>query len=1291
MNRSNSRIKQQKKSTNSQSRNNSRQILEKSKTQTRNIKIDKQDKLIVNAKKGVNVGKRTGQQIKKKETGLNYDGTERLSDYFAQQDGLSIDSDQNEIVSDNFEQQKGDLKVSSISDLQDDSQIIQLFNNKRDSLEFNLSPEQSLYDRKSIDGNQQSKKLRNQQNQIQAENNNLFETSKKNVNKSDRRKESSLGLKSFTSNLLEIPSTNNRKTSSFRLQRSQNSKYRNSIALSSIPKISRFSGRINDNGSDVSSDRLDDFELLGQLSNLPPELVAKSIQQGTSLDDTPFTKNIEDFEITLSESEISQQNQQSNSIFRDDRRKSENQNNRQKNFNEQNIGLDDEEEEEEEIQQLLKQNKQIISQISQRKKMNNSNSFNSYLLDISESKIYNKSDKKSNNVYDFGKISPIQEINTQQSNKNEDSFRKNKNEMANKSLDNFMEIVNPNKQNLNEKKQMQSEQYNEVRGQQNENEDFILSKNVPNKNNQKQENQQNLKMLKPNQMLDEKEEINQNFQYKKNQRNNKKKQLQETQDMSVEDQVDIQIQAKNKQQKIKQLKKNRVSLDSSDISLQIKEQSDSANQSKNLETNEELQKKLLIDQYIKQKRGSTDFQFSNQQENNQKRISGFNNQQKITLNQQENQLNQNENNDLKQLEKNEITQNVQNTKLKNANLEQNKNNQEKNNSNQNEINVNQREKNSNQKEKNSDLLDNCIVQQVNNENINVENKLSLPPTMKVDSDQKQNYEYDLNSHSYNVDNDLNMEVMQNQSYFEQQGSHLQIVEQEISFEKNKQSSQNKKMDVENEGVIDQFNLPEENLIRRKAGRPKRKRITPQKLRNNSQSAQESDVETEVSNDSIQGKQNNKKQKKKSQNNSQVSSVSSQTSTSKQLKKIIRKQSQKNNSKQILQQYEDFYAKGFQNKIEVEVKAETSSFGKDGRYPVRNRIRPLVSWRERAVYGKEGLLYIITDQSLEKLDYVNYTVPGFSDVREPRLHKKNNKKAINKNTSQSYKSLDQIKEEEADDTEMLKNTESQKYEKNEKESAGTKKLSNRNSNFSSDKRIKSKSQQRKSLERGRSEDDDDDDDEIPSQKKNQKNKNTKNHQNNIPEKSKSQSPLSKAQLKSPLDQKNQNFKDKKNQPRQRSSESSVDNNDSKLQKQDQKNKQQTQRKEKHVEEKFNKRDQVDLDFIQNLFSLEKISQYNIKIFESSTNILKFSLALNPGLEIQCQKTKYAIEVKVIECSWKKLLICIEDSTNYLKQDDKKLIKKDQYFSLKYKEKENSKNCQLLITIFKNQLNSKSSKS
>ncbi|KAL4471086.1 hypothetical protein ABPG72_006467 [Tetrahymena utriculariae] len=1282
MNRSSSRIKQTKKSASSQSRNHSRQTLEKSKTQTKNNKFDKQEKLIVNAKKGVNVGKRTGQQLKKKETGLNYDGTEKLSDYFAQQDGLSIDSDQNEILSDNFENQKGDLKVSSISDLQDDSQIVQLFN-KRDSLDFNLSPEQSLYDRKSIEGKQQSKKLSNQLNKNQGENSNMFETNQKNNKKSDASKESSLGLKSFTSNLLEIPSTNNRKTSSFRLQRSQNSKYRNSIALSSIPKISRFSGRMNDNASDVSSDRLDDFELLGQLSNLPPDLVAKSIQQGTSLDDTPFTKNIEDFEITLSESEISQQNQYSNSQFKIDKRKSQIQSYQKQNFNEQK--LDQDEEDEEEIQQLLKQNKQIISQISQRKKTNNSNSFNSYLFDISESKIYYKSDKKNNNMHDFGKISPIQEINTQQSNKNEDSIRKYRTEAVNQSLNNFMEIVNTkksNKDNQIQKQQMQQE-YDQVVGEQYENEEFILAKNIPNKNNNHQENQQNLKMLKPNQILEEKEEINQNlnFQYKKNQRNHKKKQSEEAMEMSVENQADIKIQAKDKQQKLKQLKKNRKSLDSSDISLQIKEQGDSVNQSKNMESNDELQKKLLIDQYIKQKRGSTDFQFSNQQENNQKRNSDFN-QLKSTLNQQESNNIQKEN-ITKQLEKNDTSSNIQNQKLQNFDNIQNKLNSDKNNLNKKESNVNQKE---NQEEKNLDQQENCLVLQVNNENVYVEKKLSLPNSIKIDSDQKQNNEYDLNSHSYNIDNDQNMEVMQNQSYFEQQESNLQRVEYQISNEKNKQSIHNKKMDVENEGVVDrdQINLSVEYQIPRKVGRPKRKRITPQKFRKNSQSVNESEIETETSNDTIQDKQNNRKQKKQSQNNSQVSSISSKRSSSKQLKKIISKKSQKNNSQLILQQYEDFYAKGFQNKIEVEIKAETSSFGKDGRYPVRNRIRPLVSWRERAVYGKEGLLYIITDQSLEKLDYVNYTVPGFSDVREPRLHKKNNKKLINKNISQSHKSLDQIKEEEeADDTEMLKNAESQKHEKNEKESVGTYKLSNRNSYQSSDKRIKSKSSSRKSPNR-------EEEEEISSQKKDYKNKSTKNQQKNIIEKSKSQSP-SKAQLISPQNKKNQNFKDKKNQSRQRPNDSSEDFHDSKLQIQDQKNKQQVQRKEKHIEEKINRKDQIDLDFIQNLFNLDKISKYDIKISESSTNILKFNLLLNPGSEIQCQKSKHSIEVKVIECAWKKLLICIEDATNYLKQDDKKVIKKDQYFSLKYKEKENSKHCQLQITVFKSQQSSKSSKS
>ena len=60
-------------------------------------------------------------------------------------------------------------------------------------------------------------------------------------------------------------------------------------------------------------------------------------------------------------------------------------------------------------------------------------------------------------------------------------------------------------------------------------------------------------------------------------------------------------------------------------------------------------------------------------------------------------------------------------------------------------------------------------------------------------------------------------------------------------------------------------------------------------------------------------------------------------------------------------------------------SEGENFGKEGRYPVRKRIRPLLGWCERAVYGKQGLLYIIADSSTDNLTSVNYRIKDFSNV------------------------------------------------------------------------------------------------------------------------------------------------------------------------------------------------------------------------------------------------------------------------------------------------------------------------
>ena len=51
--------------------------------------------------------------------------------------------------------------------------------------------------------------------------------------------------------------------------------------------------------------------------------------------------------------------------------------------------------------------------------------------------------------------------------------------------------------------------------------------------------------------------------------------------------------------------------------------------------------------------------------------------------------------------------------------------------------------------------------------------------------------------------------------------------------------------------------------------------------------------------------------------------------------------------------------------------------------MRKRIRPLLGWCERAVYGKQGLLYIIADSSTDNLTSVNYRIKDFSNVPQSR--------------------------------------------------------------------------------------------------------------------------------------------------------------------------------------------------------------------------------------------------------------------------------------------------------------------
>ena len=96
--------------------------------------------------------RRTGDEVKKINSGLNYDGTEKVDDYFRKQVRLSLESESDIEGS----EEKGSMKkssklvgemnrlsVSSLSDCEDESYIARIeAQRKRDSLsDFGLSPE----------------------------------------------------------------------------------------------------------------------------------------------------------------------------------------------------------------------------------------------------------------------------------------------------------------------------------------------------------------------------------------------------------------------------------------------------------------------------------------------------------------------------------------------------------------------------------------------------------------------------------------------------------------------------------------------------------------------------------------------------------------------------------------------------------------------------------------------------------------------------------------------------------------------------------------------------------------------------------------------------------------------------------------------------------------------------------------------------------------------------------------------------------------------------------------------
>ena len=96
--------------------------------------------------------RRTGDEVKKINSGLNYDGTEKVGDYFRKQARLSLESEsdieedaENESLKKSIKlvRETNRLSVSSLSDCEDESYIARLeAQRKRDSLsDFGLSPE----------------------------------------------------------------------------------------------------------------------------------------------------------------------------------------------------------------------------------------------------------------------------------------------------------------------------------------------------------------------------------------------------------------------------------------------------------------------------------------------------------------------------------------------------------------------------------------------------------------------------------------------------------------------------------------------------------------------------------------------------------------------------------------------------------------------------------------------------------------------------------------------------------------------------------------------------------------------------------------------------------------------------------------------------------------------------------------------------------------------------------------------------------------------------------------------
>lgn len=96
--------------------------------------------------------RRTGDEVKTINSGLNYDGTEKVGDYFRKQARLSLESEsdieedgENESLKKPIKlvRETNRLSVSSLSDCEDESYIARIeAQRKRDSLsDFGLSPE----------------------------------------------------------------------------------------------------------------------------------------------------------------------------------------------------------------------------------------------------------------------------------------------------------------------------------------------------------------------------------------------------------------------------------------------------------------------------------------------------------------------------------------------------------------------------------------------------------------------------------------------------------------------------------------------------------------------------------------------------------------------------------------------------------------------------------------------------------------------------------------------------------------------------------------------------------------------------------------------------------------------------------------------------------------------------------------------------------------------------------------------------------------------------------------------